>query len=95
MDDGRKLLTRAKDDTLRFWDLETGKPKGQIVAPRSRPKSVAVAPDGKLLAVLTPDRKIQLLEPPGRLVREWQTFIIVGSVAFSPDSKCVASSGKF
>jgi WD40 repeat protein len=97
LDNGRTLLTSAKDDTLRLWDLETGKPKGQIVAPRSRPKSIAVAPDGKLLAVLTPDRKIQLLESPGRLVREWQTetFKNVGSVVFSPDSKCVVSSGKY
>jgi dipeptidyl aminopeptidase/acylaminoacyl peptidase len=97
LDNGATLLTSAKDDTLRLWDLETGKPKGEIVAPRSRPKSIAVAPDGKLLAVLTPDRKIQLLESPGRLVREWQTeeFKNVGSVAFSPDGKCVVSSGKF
>jgi hypothetical protein len=97
LDGGRTLLTSAKDETLRLWDLETGKPKGEIVAPRSRPKSVAVAPDGKLVAVLTPDRKVQLLEPPGRLVREWQTeeFKNVGSIAFSPDGKCVVSSGKY
>ncbi len=79
-----------------MWDLETGKPKGQFLARHSRPKSIAVSPDGKWLAVLTPEGKLQLLEPPGKLVREWQaeTYKNVGSVAFSPDSKWLVSNGR-
>jgi len=40
LDNGKTLLTSAKDDTLRLWDLESGKLTGQIVVPHSRPKSI-------------------------------------------------------
>ncbi len=96
LDNGRTLVTSAKDDTLRLWDLASGKPLGQLVVPRSRPKSIAVRPDGKLLAVLAPSGKLQLLElPNGRKVKEWQAETVknVGSIAFSPDGKWVVSSG--
>ena len=96
IDNGKTLLTSAKDDTLRLWDLESGKPTGQIVVPHSRPKSIAVRPDGKLLAVLTPSGKLQLLElPGGKLLKEWQAETVknVGSIAFSPDGKWVVSNG--
>ncbi|MCI0463765.1 MAG: WD40 repeat domain-containing protein [Gemmataceae bacterium] len=96
LDNGRTLLTSAKDDTLRLWDLASGKSTGRIVAPHSRPKSIAVRPDGKVLAVLAPDGKLQLLElPRGKLLKEWQAETVknVGSVAFSPDGKWVVSNG--
>jgi hypothetical protein len=96
LDGGRTLLTSAKDDTLRLWNLESGKLTGEIVAPHSRPKSVSVSPDGKLLALLTPDGNLQALElPSGKLFKEWpaETVANVGSVAFSPDSKWVVSNG--
>jgi hypothetical protein len=96
LDNARTLLTSAKDDTLRLWDLKSGKATGQIVVPHSRPKSIAVRPDGKLLAVLAPDGKLQLVElPRGKLLREWQAETVknVGSVAFSPDGKWVVANG--
>src|SRR5437764_5424903 len=52
--DGKTLLTAAKDDTLRLWDLDSGKLTGQFEAPHTRPKAVVVSPDGKTLALLTP-----------------------------------------
>src|SRR5438874_977256 len=70
---GATLLTSAKDDTLRLWERASGNPAGRLVVPRSRPKSMAVTADGKLLAVLAPDGKLQLLAlPDGRLRKEWQ-----------------------
>src|SRR4051794_26238258 len=92
----KTLLTSAKDDTLGLWDVESGKTSGRIVAPHSRPKSIAVSPDGTLLTILAPDGKLQMRElPSGKLLREWQaqTTKSTGSVAFSPDGKKVASSG--
>src|SRR5438045_3855457 len=80
--DGKTLLTAAKDDTLRLWDLTSGKLAGQFVAAHTRPKAVVVSPDGKTLALLTPAGKLQLRELPGGQVRrEWQaeTFKNVGT----------------
>jgi WD40 repeat protein len=95
LDDDTILITSATDNSLRLWDLETGKSKGEIVAPRTRPKAIALNTRGDLLAVLTSIGKIQLLESPGKLVREWQaeTYARMGSLAFSPDGKWLASNG--
>src|SRR5262245_56044489 len=69
LDGGRTLLTSAMDDTLRLWNLDSGKLTSEITAPHSRPKSVVVSPDGKSLALLTPDGKLQVLElPSGKVV---------------------------
>ncbi len=36
LDNGRTLLTSAKDDTLRLWNLESGKPTGQLAEQQRR-----------------------------------------------------------
>ncbi len=41
------------DQVVRFWDLSTGKVKGMVTAANSQLWAIALAPNGKLLAVQT------------------------------------------
>src|SRR5207244_5579471 len=93
---GKTLLTSGKDDTLRLWDLTSGKPTGRLVVPRSRPKSMAVSADGKLLAVLAPDGTLQVLElPHGMLRKEWRVEAVknLARIAFSLGGPWVVANG--
>ena len=46
--DGKRIVSGSADNTLRLWDVETGKPIGEpLTGHRKEVDSVAFSPDGK------------------------------------------------
>jgi WD40 repeat protein len=97
--DGKILASGSDDDTVRLWDVATGRQIGHplvgTVGYGFEFTSVAFSPDGKILASGTTDDTVRLWDvATGRLIGH----LLVGpdgygitSVAFSPDGKILAS----
>jgi WD40 repeat protein len=96
--DGKTLVSGGGDETIRFWDPLTGKQLRQF---RGEPRSIgaftALSPDGKRLASGThwgPDGIHLWDTATGRKLRALPgTKVGGGPLAFSPDSKTLASGG--
>lgn len=92
--DGKTVATAGRDSLLRLWDRPTGR---SIQDFGGKQKSVvfrlALSPDSKLLASIHDDYAVRLWETAtGKLVREYAEPDDVGSIAFSPDGKLLAST---
>lgn len=91
-----KILASASDDqTVRTWDVNTGKTI-YTVAHQQRVKTVTISPDGKLLASYGYDDDIIIWNlSNGSLVQKFQAQIsqniIVGGISFSRDSSLLAA----
>jgi WD40 repeat protein len=85
----------ADSDNLRVWDVESGKER--FSAAHTKTPSfwhVRFSPDGKRLAVLTPNDKLSLLDAAdGKELAHTKTG--GGSLAFSPDGKTLATDAGF
>jgi WD40 repeat protein len=98
--DGKTVVTSCQDGKVRFWDAETGRPKG---APLEHPKGVlsaAYQPRGDRLATCCSDGQIRVWGP-GRqephVTFHFQDDNIEDFVrpqfAFSPDGKTILTGG--
>jgi RNA polymerase sigma factor (sigma-70 family) len=102
--DGRVLVTRSNDQTVRVWDALSGKELRRLSAATQTPPtgliqadSVAVAPDGKTLAWIRNDANPSIHVCDTATGREIYRLVgnekAIHQVAFSPDSKALASVG--
>ena len=62
--DGRRLLTAAKDQTLRLWDVETGKELHCFFGHTSHVNAAAFSPDGRFALSGSDDRTMRLWRLP-------------------------------
>src|SRR5215217_572276 len=94
--DGKLLASAGTDWTVRLWDVESGKPRGQpLTGHTDEVYDVEFSPDGKLLATASADKTVRLWDvatgkqhgEPLKGHTDW-----VGWVDFSPDGKLLASS---
>jgi RNA polymerase sigma factor (sigma-70 family) len=90
--DGKSAVTHGSDNTIRFWDLETGKELRRFRQDR-RVWSMALSRNGNTLA--TAGRLVRLWDvPTGKVVRHLPTGeASVLTQAFSPDGKTLATGG--
>lgn len=90
--DGRWLATGSYDDTVRLWDVATGRSAAALAGHSGRVMSVAFSPNGRLLASGSLDGTVRLWRvPDGKQVHVFRRPGQVWSVAFSPDGRTVAS----
>jgi WD40 repeat protein len=99
--DGRRALSgtgyrQGGDNTVRLWDLETGKELRRLEGHGSSVGSVAFSPDGRRALSGAADRSMRLWDlETGRAVRRFDTpgQAWVNAVAFCPDGRHALSGG--
>lgn len=91
--DGRTLASGATDQTVRLWDVATGKQIRCLEGHQGQVEAVAFSSDGKLVASGSQDGSVRLWD--ARNGQELRRFDLghgwVHSVCFSPDGKWMAA----
>ena len=91
---GDSLVTTSDDGTIRIWDARTGKEIRRFEEDGDSMFSVAVSPDGKVLAYGGLDGKIYLRTlATGKLTNQVDTESTIRCLAFSTDGKVLGSCG--
>jgi len=94
---GRTLASAgARDNTIRLWDLATGKEQGVLAGHTSPVTSVSFSPDGRTLASGSRDNTIRLWDlatGKEQAVLAGHTDLLTNVVSFSPDGRTLASAG--
>jgi RNA polymerase sigma factor (sigma-70 family) len=102
--DGKTLASGGWDDTIRLWDVETGKQLRKIDAHKAMVGRVLFSPDGKILASRGAlDGTVRLWDPVTGT--QLQKFVGLSNInpwrfnhdmalAISPDSKTVAATAR-
>jgi WD40 repeat protein len=89
---GKSLVSGGHDETVRLWDVATGKERATVKGHTFYVGSVAFGPDGKTLATGSWDRTIKVWDiATGKERATLKAPDWVLSVAFSPDGKTLAS----
>ena len=94
--DGTTLASASEDQTIKLWNVQTGKERATLEGHTKFVASVAYSPDGKTLASASNDKTIRLWEATnGQSLRTLQSHRDrVLSVAWSPDGKTLASASE-
>jgi eukaryotic-like serine/threonine-protein kinase len=93
--DGRRLASgAAEENTVKVWDLATGRAIHTFAAHADTVECVAYSPDGQRLASSSADKTVKLWDlAAGRALCTLQHQAVVFAVAFSPDGRRLASAG--
>ncbi len=93
--DSKTIATCSYDDTVRLWDVETGKHKHVFRGHTDTVYDIAYSPDGKTIASGSADMTIRLWDiPSGTILRTLTGHTnVVRTVTFSPDGRTLASGG--
>lgn len=91
--DGQTIASGSRDNTIKLWNLKTGKLIRTLIGHSGYVNSVAISPDGQTIASGSVDRTIKLWSlKTGDLIRTLtghSSFIL--SIAISPDGQTLAS----
>ena len=90
----RSLASAGWDNTVRLWDVSTGKELRQFTGHQGTIHAVAFSPDGQTLASASLDRTVRLWEAStGKEIRQYRGHQSpVRAVAFALDGKTLASA---
>ncbi len=93
--DGKTLASAARDNSVRTWDLTTGRTRHVLREHTDGVQGVAYSPDGKLLATSSYDRTVRLWDSAtGKHLWKFSRHTGgVDRVAFSPDGRWLVSGG--
>jgi RNA polymerase sigma factor (sigma-70 family) len=92
--DGRTLAAASRDQTLRLWDLTTGRELHRFPDHPGSLRFLALSPDGTTLASgVSPPGIIHFWEAAsGKELRQLSPHAWLGRIAFSPDGKTLAAA---
>jgi len=92
--DGRRAVSASSDNTLKVWDLETGRGLRTLEGHSSPVNAVAVSPDGRLAVSASHDQTLKVWDlESGRELRTLKGHsAAVTGVAVSPDGRRAVSA---
>lgn len=93
---GKTVVTAGYDGTVRFWDAGTGKPGKRLPQNKAHVRTIAVSPDGKVLATSYQDEEDATIHlwsvTTGKAIRSIGEGGGARLISFAPDGKTVAAS---
>ena len=94
--DGQTLASGSADNTIRLWNVDTGRTLKILQGHTDDVNSVSFSPDGQTLASGSADNTVHLWDvETGNILRTLQGHTnTVYSVSFSPDSQLLASGSE-
>jgi eukaryotic-like serine/threonine-protein kinase len=94
--DGSLLVSGGDDNTVKLWDMTTGKLRQTFKGHTAPVTSVALSQDGKTLISGSEDKTLKIWEVPTATLRHTLSEHTdrVYAVALSPDSKTIASGSQ-
>ena len=93
--DGRMLAIGLRSSVVKLWDTNLGKEIGTVsTGLAGYGTAMALSPDGRTLAILDRGRDVISVSdvPTGKVVRTLDSTSGACSLAFSPDSRTIASA---
>lgn len=103
--DGQQLISSSRDGTVRQWEIDTGRENKSFAfklgtSPTTNMQflatGLAVAPDGKLIAVGGTDGIVHVLDASTgeeqRQLRGHEDWVVLRGLLFAPDGKSVISA---
>jgi len=92
--DGKRLATASQDKTAKVWDAHSGKQLYTLTDHKGSVVGVAFSLDGKFVATASKDKTAKLWDADaGKLLRTLSLDAVATHIAFSPESKRLATSG--
>jgi predicted amidohydrolase len=93
--DGKFLASASNDESVRVWDMATGKQHRRLDLDKEYIRAIAFSPDGRLLATGSKEKIVTLWDIEARKIlhRLKGHDGAIHCVAFSPDGKVLASAG--
>src|SRR5262249_6947368 len=96
--DGRRLATGGKENTVKIWDVESGRELLTLRGHNGEVYTLAFSPDddGRWIASAGEDNTVRIWDShTGKVVRTFRGHTgIVSSVSFSPDGKLLVSGSR-